>query len=112
MNKIIVITGASSGFGRLTANALADPAHCLCLDARNRRAATNPVRRCREICQGPLRCSNAIELDVGSQGSVDAAVAGIINRHVRLAWLSTTPAIWYSGPLKPSRQSSWPNCMM
>jgi len=85
MNKIIVITGASSGFGALTARALADAGHTVyagmrAIATRNAHAAKAAAdyARTRGV---DLR---SIELDVGSQASVDRAVAQIIDTHHRL----------------------------
>jgi len=85
MNKVIVITGASSGFGALTARALADAGHTVyagmrAIATRNAQAAQDAAAYAAER-QVDLR---GIELDVGSQDSVDAAVAKIIETHQRL----------------------------
>jgi NAD(P)-dependent dehydrogenase (short-subunit alcohol dehydrogenase family) len=85
MNKIIVITGASSGFGRLTANALARSGHTVYASmrettSRNARLAAD-VRKFAEENRVDLR---PIELDVLSQESVDRAVAKIIATHGKL----------------------------
>ncbi len=82
MNKIIVITGASSGFGRLTANALARSGHTVYASmrettGRNAQQAAD-VRKFAEENRVDLR---PIELDVLSQESVDRAVAKIIAKH-------------------------------
>ena len=84
-NKIIVITGASSGFGALTARALADAGHTVyagmrAIATRNAKAAQEAAAYAAER-HVDLR---SIELDVGSQESVDAAVAQIIGTHQRL----------------------------
>jgi len=85
MNKIIVITGASSGFGALTARALADAGHTVyagmrAIATRNARAAEAAATYAREHGVD-LR---SIELDVGSQASVDRAIAQITGTHQRL----------------------------
>lgn len=85
MSKNIVITGASSGFGAMTARALADAGHTVYagmrdITGRNTGAAASAADYSRE--HGiDLR---AIELDVSSQASVDAAVAKILSEVSRL----------------------------
>jgi NAD(P)-dependent dehydrogenase (short-subunit alcohol dehydrogenase family) len=49
MKQVIVITGASSGFGRLSANALAKAGH---VDARYSGPQRTPGRGCRAIRWG------------------------------------------------------------
>jgi len=85
MNKVIVITGASSGFGALTARALADAGHTVyagmrAIATRNAKAAQDAAAYAADH-RVDLR---PIELDVGSQDSVDRAVAQIIETHQRL----------------------------
>lgn len=85
MNKIIVITGASSGFGALTARALADAGDIVYAGMRET-AGRNAPR-----VQDALRYAASInvdlrpvEMDVASQGSVDAAVERIMSETGRL----------------------------
>ncbi|MCA1453114.1 SDR family oxidoreductase [Bradyrhizobium sp. BRP22] len=79
MKQVIVITGASSGFGRLTANALAKAGHTVYASMRETRgrnaAQVADVEKFARDNRVDLR---AIELDVGSQRSVDAAIAEIV----------------------------------
>jgi len=85
MQQIIVITGASSGFGRLSANALAKAGHIVYAsmrDTKGRNAAqVADVRKYAIDSKVDLR---AIELDVGSQASADAAIAQIVAEQGRL----------------------------
>jgi NAD(P)-dependent dehydrogenase (short-subunit alcohol dehydrogenase family) len=85
MKQVIVITGASSGFGRLSANALAKAGHTVYAsmrDTRGRNAShVADVERYAGENHVDLR---AIELDVNSQASTDAAITKIVAEQGRL----------------------------
>ena len=85
MEQVIVITGASSGFGRLSANALAKAGHTVYASMRGttgRNAAqVADVEKFARDNDVDLR---AIELDVGAQESVDAAIARMVAEQGRL----------------------------
>jgi NAD(P)-dependent dehydrogenase (short-subunit alcohol dehydrogenase family) len=85
MNNIIVITGASSGFGALTARALAHAGHTVY--ASMRETAGRNASQVKEVEKYAAENSvdlRAIELDVSSQKSCDAAIAEIISKSGRL----------------------------
>jgi NAD(P)-dependent dehydrogenase (short-subunit alcohol dehydrogenase family) len=85
MKQVIVITGASSGFGALTARALAHAGHIVYASMREttgrNAAAVSEVEKYAKDNSVDLR---AIELDVGSQTSADAAIANIVAQQGRL----------------------------
>src|SRR5882757_3435691 len=85
MKQIVVITGASSGFGRLSANALARAGHTVYASMRDtmgrNAAVVADVEKYARENNFDLR---AIELDVGSQASADAAIAKIVSEQGRL----------------------------
>lgn len=74
--KIILITGASSGFGRLTAEALARAGHTVYASMRD--VAGRNAGNAAELRAIPGSDLRPIELDVQSEASADAAVEEII----------------------------------
>ncbi|WAC62196.1 SDR family oxidoreductase [Pseudoxanthomonas sp. SL93] len=85
MNQIILITGASSGFGAMTARALSQAGHTVYAGMRATTARNAPqVQAANDYAAEHGVDLRAIEMDVQSQASVDAAVAQIIAAHGRL----------------------------
>src|SRR5262245_7264172 len=85
MSKIVLITGASSGFGRLTAEALARAGHVVYASMRQtstRNAAV--VEQMAAFSRESGADLRALELDVQSQQSVDAAVTKVIAEQGRI----------------------------
>ncbi|MFC4525528.1 SDR family NAD(P)-dependent oxidoreductase [Dyella halodurans] len=85
MKNIIVITGASSGFGLMSARALADAGHTVY--AGMRETAGRNAGRVAEVQQYAHQHGidlRAMEMDVAAQASVDAAIARIVAEHGRL----------------------------
>src|SRR5829696_5493437 len=85
MNNVIIITGAPSGFGALTARALARAGHTVYAsmgetNGRNK-PQVEPVQKYATDNRVDLR---TIELDVSSEQSCEAAINGIVGQHGRL----------------------------
>src|SRR5580693_7889926 len=85
MSKIILITGASSGFGRLTAEALAKAGHIVYASMRETRGRNAPqVAEIAAFSKQNGVDLRSVELDVQSQDSADAAVDAIIKANGRI----------------------------
>ena len=85
MKKVVLITGASSGFGRLTAEALAMAGHVVY--GSMRQIATRNAHVAAQMAAFSQQNNvdlRALELDVQSQDSVDAAVAQVI---AEMGWI-------------------------
>ncbi len=83
--KIVLVTGSSSGFGRLTAEALARAGHVVYASMRDiaGRNATNAARM-RELSVTEGIDLRPLELDVQSEASVTAAVETLIGESKRI----------------------------
>jgi len=82
MTQIILITGASSGFGRMTAEALARAGHVVYASMRD--IAGRNAGNAAELAAIEGADLRPIELDVRSEASVEAAVARIMAESGRI----------------------------
>ncbi|WP_445161606.1 SDR family oxidoreductase [Mycobacterium sp. Dal123C01] len=85
MGRVIVVTGASSGFGRLSAEALARAGHTVYASMRdiNGRNASQ-VEAVSNFAKENGVDLRTVEMDVQSQVSVDAAIEQVVNADGRI----------------------------
>jgi NAD(P)-dependent dehydrogenase (short-subunit alcohol dehydrogenase family) len=85
MKQVIVITGASSGFGALTARALAKAGHIVYASMRDTTGRNaSQVEAAAKFAKENNVDVRTIELDVASQASADAAIQKIVSDNGRL----------------------------
>jgi NAD(P)-dependent dehydrogenase (short-subunit alcohol dehydrogenase family) len=85
MSKTIVITGASSGFGALTARALARAGHTVYAGIRDTAGRNAPrVAEAADYAAEHGVDLRTIELDISAQSSVDAAIGAILSERDHL----------------------------
>ncbi|MGW2564322.1 SDR family oxidoreductase [Streptomyces sp. NPDC001514] len=99
MSNIVVITGASSGFGALTARALADAGHVVYAGMRQTTTRNAPqVDAAAAYSKEHGVDLRSIELDVTSQESVDTAISQILDEHGRIDVLIHNAGHMVTGP--------------
>ena len=85
MKNVIIITGASSGFGSLTSHALARAGHTVYAGMRETRGRNVPqVEEADRFSKDHGVDLRTVEMDVSNQPSVDAAVTAIIEQQGRI----------------------------
>jgi NAD(P)-dependent dehydrogenase (short-subunit alcohol dehydrogenase family) len=85
MSKVVLITGASSGFGHLTAKALARAGHVVYGSMRQTTTRNAAVaEQMAKFSQENHVDLRALELDVQSQDSIDAAVKKVVAEQGRI----------------------------
>ncbi|AVA22699.1 MULTISPECIES: SDR family oxidoreductase [unclassified Rhizobium] len=83
--QVIVITGASSGFGALTARALAKAGHTVYASMRETEGRNSPrVAEVAAFAKENGMDLKAVELDVASDASVEAGIARVIEQEGRI----------------------------
>src|SRR5229473_2508604 len=99
MKKAIVITGASSGFGRLSANALAKAGHTVYASMRDTAGRNAPqAADVKKFAQDNKVDLRPIELDVSSEKSIEAAIRQIVAEQGRLDVLMHNAGHMVFGP--------------
>ncbi|GGA44506.1 SDR family NAD(P)-dependent oxidoreductase [Dyella nitratireducens] len=85
MKQVILVTGASSGFGAMSARALADAGHIVYASMRDTAGRNAPqVAAARDYAAQHHVQLHTAELDVQLQASADAAIAQIIAEQGRI----------------------------
>jgi NAD(P)-dependent dehydrogenase (short-subunit alcohol dehydrogenase family) len=99
MSKTVVITGASSGFGALTARALGDAGHTVYAGMRDSAGRNAPqVAAAKQYAAEHDVDVRTMELDVSSQQSVDAVVESVISEQGSLDVLVHNAGHMVTGP--------------
>jgi NAD(P)-dependent dehydrogenase (short-subunit alcohol dehydrogenase family) len=99
MTKTIIITGASSGFGALSARALADAGHTVYAGIRDSAGRNAPqVAMAKQYAAEHDVDLRTVDLDVLSQHSVDAGVDAIISEQGSLDVLVHNAGHMVTGP--------------
>ncbi|MGN9842018.1 SDR family oxidoreductase [Nonomuraea sp. H19] len=99
MSNIVLITGASSGFGALTARALADQGNTVYAGMRQTTTRNAPqVQAAAAYSEDHGVDLRPLELDVNSQESVNAAINQVIDEHGRIDVLIHNAGHMVTGP--------------
>ncbi|MEU6973767.1 SDR family oxidoreductase [Kitasatospora aureofaciens] len=101
MSKVVLITGASSGFGAMTARALADAGHRVYAGIRHTADRNRPaVADATGYAHDHGVDLRSVELDVSDQASVDAAVTAIVAESGRIDVVVHNAGHMVLGPLE------------
>jgi NAD(P)-dependent dehydrogenase (short-subunit alcohol dehydrogenase family) len=99
MSKIIIISGASSGFGALSARALADAGHTVYAGMRDSAGRNAPqVTEAQQYAAQHGVDLRTVELDIAVQGSVDTAIEKILAEQDRLDVIVHNAGHMVTGP--------------
>jgi NAD(P)-dependent dehydrogenase (short-subunit alcohol dehydrogenase family) len=101
MKNVVVITGASSGFGALTARALAKAGHTVYASMRDTTGRNaSQVEAAKQFSQGNNVDLRTVELDVLSEESTNAAIQQIVKENGRLDVVIHNAGHMVFGPLE------------
>lgn len=98
---VVLITGTSSGFGRLSALTLARGGHRVVASMRDLRTRNaGAARELERIARAERLALDTVELDVRSERSVESGVAQALRRHGRIDVLVNNAGTFYPALLE------------
>jgi len=101
MEQTILVTGSTSGFGRLTVETLARQGYRVFAGIRAAAGKNAPVaEELRALAQQEQLTLHLVEIDVTDDASVERAIAVIIETTGRLDVVVNNAGVSYSGPLE------------
>src|SRR5712692_1282889 len=101
MEQTILVTGSTSGFGRLTVETLARQGYRVFAGMRAAAGKNAPAaEELRALAQRERLALHIIEIDVTDDASVERAIAVIIETTGRLDVVVNNAGVSYSGPLE------------
>ena len=101
MEQTILVTGSSSGFGRLTVETLARQGYRVFAGMRAAAGKNAPAaEELRALAQQEQLALRLVEIDVTDDASVEQAIAAIIETTGRLDVVVNNAGVSYSGPLE------------
>jgi NAD(P)-dependent dehydrogenase (short-subunit alcohol dehydrogenase family) len=101
MKQVVIVTGASSGFGALAVRALAQAGHTVYAGIRETTGRNaDQVKEANEFADQHQVALHAVELDVSQQSSVDAAVSCVLEDEGRVDVLVHNAGHMVFGPLE------------
>lgn len=96
--KVILVTGSSSGFGRLTAETLARKGDTVFASMRDVAGRNAPASvELRALAEGEGLALQVVELDVTDDASVERAVAEVIDKAGRIDVVVNNAGLFYVG---------------
>lgn len=105
--SVVLVSGASSGFGSMIVRELADAGHTVYAGMRATTGRNAPaVAAAREHAEERGVDLRTVELDVGEQASTDAAVAQVLRECGRVDVVVHNAGPWCSARPRRSRPSS------
>ncbi|MEJ7925644.1 SDR family oxidoreductase [Sphingobium sp. AN641] len=96
--KVVVVTGASSGFGKLTVLELARRGHSVIATMRDVDGRNGPVRdELIEAAKAEGKALQILEMDVTDEASVNAAIDQVIKQHGKIDALINNAGTMFVG---------------